>query len=181
MTLFKRSLSLLSMPHVRTRLWSLLLALAVFVPVGSLHLWPYVYGFIGDLTPATWVLLFLWFGFPRVFDYWVGMEFTWQRRLLLLFGMALFYILALGSWNFDPYTYGYQPWVILISLGAWVIWRGRDLPGMTLLLAVDLAIFALHGLTSDNLWDYLIDPVLMIVIGISVIRGVMSGRFKSTG
>lgn len=36
--------------------------------------------------------------------------------------------------------------------------------------------FALHGLSSDNLWDYLFDPVLMIVLGISLIRPLMSHR-----
>ena len=51
---------------------------------------------------------------------------------------------------------------------------------LTLLLGLDLALYGLHALTSDNLWDYLFEPVLMIVLGISVIRGLMLRRFKST-
>ena len=89
-------------------------------------------------------------------------------------------MLSLGSWGFDPYSYGYQPWGLFAVLAAWVAWRGRSAPGITLLLGLDLALYSLHALTSDNLWDYLVDPVLMIALGISVFRGVMSRRFKST-
>lgn len=61
-------------------------------------------------------------------------------------------------------------------MSAWVAWRGRTAAGITLLLGVDLAVYALHGMASDNLWDYLFDPILMIVLGISLIRPLMSRR-----
>ena len=72
------------------------------------------------------------------------------------------------------------PALALALLTAWVAWRGRAAPGLTLLLALNLTAFGLHALGSDNLWDYLFDPILMIALGISVFRGVMSRRFKST-
>lgn len=170
------------LPYVRMRLFVLLLCAIVFIPWGELYLWRYVYGFINDLSPATWIIFFVWFGFPDVFRFWVSTELSMRRRLGLFLGMLLFYMLALGSGSFDPYAYGYQPWGILAILTVWVVWRGRLLmPGLSLLLGMDLIIFGLHGMASDNLWDYLMDPVLMIVLGISVFRGVMSRRFKSTG
>ena len=57
-----------------------------------------------------------------------------------------------------------------------------DQAAIDMIALLQLAFFAygLHALTSDNLWDYLLDPVLVIVLGISVFRGVMSHRFKST-
>lgn len=164
----------------KTRLLLLLVAALMQIPVGGLPLWRHVYGFAGDLSPVTWVVFFVWFGFPGVFRQWMAAELPFRRRLVLLAGLVLFYVLALGSGPVDPYAYGYQPRLLLVVLGLWVLWRGRGLPGLTLLLALGLSIFGLHGLTSDNLFDYLFDPVLTIVLGISVIRGVMSRRFSSS-
>lgn len=168
----------LSHPGLRLRMVLVACIALGWLPLAGLPLWRYAYGFVGDLTPGTWVLFFVWMGFPEVFRHWVHNELSFRRRLRLFLGMALFYVLALGSWNFDPYLYGYQPWPVLAALVAWVAWRGRFAPGLTLLLGLDLAFYGLHTLTSDNLWDYLLDPLLMIGLGISVIRGLMSRRFN---
>lgn len=165
-----------SLPYVRRRLYAVALAAVMFIPWGDLILWRYVYGFVNDLSPTTWVLLFVWIGFPDAFQFWVREELPLKRRLILWVSMVVFYVMALGSGPLDPYAYGYQPWVILAGLAAWVAWHGRNASGMTLLLGIDLAVYALHGLASDNLWDYLFDPILMIVLGISLIRPLMSHR-----
>jgi hypothetical protein len=157
----------------------LLVAALLWIPLGGMPLWRHVFGFVGEVTPATWLLFFAWLGFPDVYRQWLLREWPLQRRIWLLIGMALFYVLTLGSWAFDPYADGYQPWALLGGLVVWVIWRGRQAPGITLLLGFDLALFGLHALLSDNLWDYLVDPILMFALGISVFRGVMSRRFKS--
>jgi hypothetical protein len=148
----------------------------MFAPVGDQILWRYVYGFVNDLSPTTWVLFFVWLGFPNAFQYWVESELPLKRRLILWVGMVVFYVLALGSGPFDPYAYGYQPWPLLLGLTAWVAWRRRSAPALTVLLGLDLGIFSLHGLGSDNLWDYLFDPILMIVLGMTLLRSVMSRR-----
>lgn len=168
--------SLVRLPYVRVRLYALALGALLFIPWGDLILWRYVYGFINDLSPSTWVLLFVWFGFPDAFHFWVREELPYKRRLILFLGMVLFYVLSLGSSPFDPYAYGYQPWAILGGLTAWVAWRARTAAGLTLLLGLDLAVYAVHGIASDNVWDYLFDPILMIVLGISVIRPLLSRR-----
>ncbi len=166
--------------HPGLRLRAVLVACFVLAwwPMAGLPLWRHVYGFVGDLTPATWVLFFVWLGFPEAFRHWLHHELPFRRRMSLFAGMVLFYVLALGSWGFDPYIYGYQPWLLLGGLVAWVAWRGRFAPGLMLLLGLDMALYGLHALTSDNLWDYLLDPLLMIGLGISVIRGLMSRRFN---
>lgn len=166
--------------HPGLRLRAVLVACFVLAwwPMAGLPLWRYAYGFVGDLTPATWVLFFVWLGFPEVFRHWLHHELPFRRRMSLFAGMVLFYVLALGPWGFDPYIYGYQPWLLLGGLVAWVAWRGRFAPGLMLLLGMDMALYGLHALTSDNLWDYLLDPLLMIGLGISVIRGLMSRRFN---
>lgn len=172
--------ALIRVPEVRRRIGVLLALALLWLPLGGLPLWRYVYGFTGDLAPATWILFFVWLGFPVLFQSWVDTELPFRRRLLLFAGMLTFTVLALGSGPFDPYAYGYQPWALLALLAAWVLWRGRSAPGLTLLLSLALTAFGLHAQTSYNLWDYLFDPILMIALGISLIRGVMSRRFKST-
>ena len=175
--LFLRTMRL---PYIRTRLIVLGVASLMFIPWGELILWRYVYGFINDLSPTTWILFFVWLGFPDGFHFWVREELPLKRRLIMFLSMLIFYVLALGSGPFDPYAYGYQPWAILVGLSAWVGWRFRSAPCLTLLLGLDLSIYALHGMTSDNLWDYLFDPVLMIVLGVSLIRPLMSRRKMRT-
>jgi hypothetical protein len=64
-------------------------------------------------------------------------------------------------------------------MSLWVLWRGRRLPGLTLLLAFGLMVYSLHGLSSDNLWDYLLDPVMTVALAISVFRSVKSRRLTS--
>jgi len=169
-------LKLMRLPYIRARLIVLAIAAVVFIPWGELIVWRYVYGFINDLSPTTWIMLFVWLGFPDAFHYWVREELPLKRRLILCLSMLFFYVLALGSGPVDPYAYGYQPWIILAVMTAWVVWRNRTAPCLILLLGVDLAVYALHGIASDNLWDYLFDPVLMIVLGISLIRPLMSRR-----
>ena len=167
---------LLRLPYVRTRMLIMMLSLVMFVPLADQLLWRYVYGFINDLSPGTWLIFFVWLGFPDAFNFWVREELAFKRRLILCLGMLCFYVLALGAIPFDPYAYGFQPWIILFGLTAWVAWHGRNAAGITLLLGIDLAVYALHGLASDNLWDYLFDPVMMIVLAISLIRPLMSRR-----
>ncbi len=164
------------LPYLRVRLWVVAAFLLFFLPIGEQILWRYVYGFINDLSPTTWIVFFVWLGFPHLFHAWAKTELTLRRRLWLWVGMVVFYVFALGSGPFDPYAIGYQPWVMFAVLAAWVAWRGRSVPGITLLLGFDLFIFALHGLASDNLWDYLFDPVLMIVLGVSLLSSMMSRR-----
>ena len=173
------STSRLRQPVIRQRVILIALALLSLIPVGGLPLWRHVYGFTGDLAPATWVLFGVWFVAPQEFKTWVHKELPLHRRLVLLVSAILFYVLALGSGSFDPYAAGYEPRVLLVLMSLWVLWRGRRLPGLTLLLAFGLLVYSLHGLSSDNLWDYLLDPVMTIVLAISVFRSVKSRRFTS--
>ena len=39
-------------PDIRHRIWVLLFMATLWLPLGGLPLWRYVYGFTGELTPA---------------------------------------------------------------------------------------------------------------------------------
>ena len=80
----------------------------------------------------------------------------------LLAGAAL-YPMALGVVAFDPYPAGWHfSWLFVILLGVTLVMlflKNRfSVVLMTTILAYDL-----HLLESSNLWDYLVDPILILV------------------
>jgi len=84
-----------------------------------------------------------------------------EPSLALVAVSLLLYPTALGLTYFDLYAFGYYP-IILGPLAfvffAGALWFGFTLPAV--LLSVGFIAFALGILESDNLWDYLIDPVV---------------------
>ena len=95
--------------------------------------------------------------------------FSFRPALGLLIFVALFYPAALGVGAFDPYALGYQPsalLVALIPLAAMLWWRRQDV--WLCILAVDLAAYA-TGIFA-NLWDVLLDPLLVLLALIMVSR-----------
>jgi len=84
-----------------------------------------------------------------------------RPALGLLIFAALFYPAALGLGPFDPYAGGYQPWMLLaasIPVAAALFWRRLDT--WLIILALDLAAYS-TGIFA-NLWDVLIDPLLVL-------------------
>lgn len=83
--------------------------------------------------------------------------------LILLVCAALFYPSALGAIGFDIYRMGFEPFMMLMVLGALALlawYRGENF----LLVAITAGVlaFTLSLLESNNLWDYLLDPLLVI-------------------
>lgn len=94
---------------------------------------------------------------------------SFKPALGLLLFVGLFYPAALGWGPFDPYALGYQPWALLAALvpvaGA-LWWKRQD--AWLIILAVDLAGYA-SGVFA-NLWDVLLDPLLVLLAAIIVGR-----------
>jgi hypothetical protein len=71
------------------------------------------------------------------------------------------------------YAIGWQPWSLLIAitLGALVMWRSLQ---RTWLNIIALALLAYAGrlMESDNLWDYLVDPGLLVTIAFLGFTGI---------
>lgn len=99
---------------------------------------------------------------------------------LAIFGLV-FYPLALGLGDFDPYRLGYAAWPLAATLGsaallAW--WRGQPL--WLALLAVDLAAYAAGLPESANLWDTLFDPLLVAAAMVAAaIKGGASSQRRT--
>ncbi len=92
------------------------------------------------------------------------------RPALGLLAFALpFYAASLGLGSFDPYALGYQPAPLLAALlpiGLALWWKRQDV--WLAILAIDLAGYASGFLA--NLWDVLLDPLLVLLALIVVVR-----------
>ena len=104
---------------------------------------------------------------------------SYRPALGLLLFVALFYPAALGGGPFDPYALGYQPSALLtafVPLAGALWWRRRD--SWLIILAIDLAGYA-SGLFA-NLWDALLDPLLvllaLIVVGHRLVAGIRAAK-----
>jgi hypothetical protein len=149
---------------------------AVLVPFDGLPAAGYLRGVTGDLSIPTLLLLaaailrFLSGGhaneeFPR---------FCWgkgRRALLLLIVLAAaaLYPMALGWGSFDPYRLGYgSPWflAVLLALAMAAIFLGLS----EIAYAVTLAVLAwgVGWYESNNLWDYLLDPLVAVYAAVSL-------------
>ena len=136
------------------------LALA-FVPLGTLPAAGYLRGVVGDLSITT--LLLLLRSFLRPLLGWGPIEARSRLGLQITVatgGLAL-YPLTLISGALDPYRVGYaDPWflgsLLLLAVAAWLL--GLDLLALCLALAV--LAWAVGWYESQNLWDYLLDPLV---------------------
>lgn len=156
-----------------------LLALGLFLPVYGLSIAQWLRSVVGDLSVLT-LVVFLNILAQRLFNHNLLAPATRSNLLLgvVLVG-AVFYPLALGVSAFDPYRLGYAPVLLpvllcLASIVAWVKAR-RDL---AIILLLPLIAFNLHLLESTNLWDYLLDPVLLIY---ALVQGLLNLNFIRSG
>lgn len=106
---------------------------------------------------------------------------NWRVALGLLFFALIFYPLSLGWGSFDPYALGYQPQpllAVLALLAGLLYWRRQNL--WLTILAIDLAAYA-SGLFA-NLWDALVDPLLvllaLLIVGRQLVRRLIASRIR---
>ncbi len=138
------------------------LMIVVWVPFGDLSLAGYVRGAAGDLSiTSVWLLMTAVLG--RLLD----RSLRGERSTALLLALVLltglwFYPLSLGVGPVDPYQWGYRPWglgavLALLAAAAW--WRQLYL--VTIVLSLALLAWSKSLYESANLWDYMIDPLLL--------------------
>lgn len=88
--------------------------------------------------------------------------------MVIVIAGIILYLSTFGFISFDIYSLGYLPRFVLIPIGLVTIcifWGNNKFNGLILLLG--LICFEFKVLHSNNLYDYLIDPVLW---GICVVR-----------
>lgn len=154
-----------------------LTVLFIFLPVSGLSIVQWLRSALGDLSVPTLAILINIIA-QRLFNFEILNPVSRSSMLMgvVLAGMV-FYPLALGVSAYDPYQLGYSPVLMpallaMFSIAAWFKSR-RDL---AVILLLPLLAYNLKLLESTNLWDYLIDPILMVYAMVQV--GVNSRFFS---
>lgn len=148
----------------------LLAGAAAVMPVQGLPLGRWLHGYNANFSiPLVAVLLSV------ILKPWLKRPLFNERanRASCWFGCAaglLLYPLALGLGPFDPYSLGWQwPGVACVAaiLAAILIWRENSF-GLVLLAAG--VAWQVGCLESENAWDYLVDPLYVVLsfIGLSL-------------
>ena len=156
----------------------ILLTLGVnFIPIfrGS-SLVELVRGVIGDVSTASGVLLVLII--LNQFDFSDKKEFVLnniEKISISIIGLLL-YLSTFGFFKIDFYSYGYLSWTMLwfISGLSFLLMLFNRRLGLVLMIA--LLGFYLKLQSSNNLWDYLLDPVLWLVLLVNLGINVFSRK-----
>ena len=156
------------------RLWA---AGAIFVllllPLGELPPAAYVRGMTGDLSITSLLLLGLLLA--RGTHAWPTDN---PRRiaalLLLLVAACVLYPLALGALPYDSYRWGYaEPLFLGLLLALALAAALLRLPLVALAIALGVLAWAVGWYESENLWDYLLDPLLSIYALIACLLAIL--------
>ena len=158
-------LYLLPVPRFSAILRSATLVVCVgisFFRIGGLSLIAYPSGLLGDLSITTQILLAC-----SIASRLTGVDVLPDRdRSFLLTTAAvsglLLYPLSSGLTGLDLYSWGFGSGVLMIglALATFVSWCFRPVAAVMLLLGV--VAFDLNLLASTNIWDYLLDPALVL-------------------
>jgi hypothetical protein len=165
---------------LKWRGWQILLlsgavaALILLLPIGGLSIASRIAGvsanfsitFIGLLAVSVW---------ERAVARRICTDGDWRMGWGFgAIGGVVLYPMALGLGSVDPYEWGWQFGPLFVAMGvltAWLFWKGYRF-GLLLLIAA--AAFHLRLLESTNYWDYLIDPVYVLVAIIAMARRLTS-------
>lgn len=152
---------------------------AALLPLGGLMLAGYVRAAIGDLSIVTQgVLAIALVQYVNAKVYLAARERT-ALAAAVVAGAIFLYPAALGLTYFDPYTLGYgSPWLaaglLALALAAWYL----RLEWLTALILLAVVARLGNALESRNLWDYLIDPWLVLYAALWLIRSAMKRRLE---
>ena len=154
---------------------SIAVALIVAVPIFKFSAAVYIRGLVGDLSLTSLVLLILSIGKNLT-----GVDLCLHRQCTAVYALAVavglfFYPMSLGWGNFDPYSLGYGSiqFLACLLIVCGIAWF-RNYLLINLCLVVAVGAYSFEWYASNNLWDYLIDPLL-------VVYGIFSGKKYLSG
>ena len=137
--------------------------LSALINIEETSIASYVSVMAGDLSPTTLAILML-FLYRNLTDWELPAklkEELAQLQTIVASTAIILYPTALGFSSLDIYSHGYYPLVltpILVTFFGLSIYKGWYCLGS--LLIISWICYQLGTLSSDNLWDYLMDPLL---------------------
>jgi len=154
-----------------------------FVTISGDSIAVYVHGLVNDLSISSLVLTVYYLITADNNSYRMPKQSLPLLYLIALSGL-FFYPAALGLGAIDPYSWGFindsteMSSLIFISLLAILIIFSfnKQYSVLLLVLVLCLAAYQLRLLESQNLWDYLFDPLIFMYAFLSTLQ-----HFFSTG
>ncbi len=144
-----------------------------FWPLGlslELPLSAYVRGVIGDLSIVTVVLLLSTLLMRN-------QSTPWLAKLAIGLVGLIFYPFALGLGMFDPYGWGYSSAALLIAVLIFaLISAAANWNAGVWMVGLAIIAWSVGWHESTNLWDYLIDPFLMLWAILGLITTLVKKR-----
>jgi hypothetical protein len=160
--------------------------LAVSTPIGSIPIAQVTRGIFGDMSITTLILMSYFFIFPTT-----SRDKSKQLFILVVITGLLFYPTALGLGMTDPYQWGYlnsyrgigSPMLFLGALIVVILIAARLKNDLILLcIAMATGAFVFGAMESKNIWDYLIDPMIVTFglfrIGIDLTKQLI-GQYRA--
>jgi len=142
--------------------------LVLFTPLGGITLAGHLRGLWGDLSITSLVILTLYVVAPTALPSRPAR--FWRAGIFLLVALPLYgpLVLPIPRMQRDAYWLGWHPESLLLLLavvaGAAAM-AGRWCPRWALVISAGLLAYCCGVLESTNLWDSLVDPLLLAVFG----------------
>ena len=144
--------------------WTVLGISAVigFFKIGDLRLIAYPGGVLGDLSITTQILLA-----SVIVKQVLRIDILSARDRSSVFlaaaaGGLVLYPLSSGLTMLDVYSLGFESTALLIGLAVLAVMGWYLRPGAAIVIPVSVIAFNFGWLTSTNVWDYLLDPMLTL-------------------
>ncbi len=133
-----------------------------FFKIGDLRLIAYPGGVLGDLSITTQILLA-----SVIVKQVLRIDILSARDRSSVFlaaaaGGLVLYPLSSGLTMLDVYSLGFESTALLIGLAVLAVMGWYLRPGAAIVVPVSVIAFNFGWLTSTNVWDYLLDPMLAL-------------------
>ena len=149
----------------------LLSLLTVFLPIyHKFSLLQIIYGTMGNVSLFT-LLLMIAMIFNFILFNKININIDYRLDLIFIILGFLLYFSALGFIQIDIYSYGYYPnktFLLLIIIWSVVLLKLNTLYSWIMLFSIIGFYFKI--MASNNLWDYLIDPILWVISIVNIVN-----------
>ncbi len=144
----------------------------MFSLLNGCNLLQIIRGIVGELSITT-ILVLAWLALTN------RIMLTISSSLIVLFSLLFLYLSVFGFMNFDLYSYGYFPHAMLlvVVILSGILWFNNQLLAWVWLCALFAFYFKLQA--SNNLWDYLADPVLFFLLLCTLWRRAWDAIFNT--
>ncbi|MFM1831663.1 MAG: hypothetical protein RLZZ558_2003 [Planctomycetota bacterium] len=151
----------------------LLPAAVLLVPVGEVPIASHLRGIWGDPSVVTASLLVAFVFRPRWLPPMPGRDLRILITLLVTLPLYLPLFLEIPMSTWDLHGLGWQPFTLLVGVAmSAILLRRRRSDAWTVIVAVALLAYGADLMESDNLWDYLVDPPLLLAMAFLGFTGI---------